>query len=174
MIAGRSMRQGGVLLIILLGGCSGDGRSAAGFVNETQHSAAQLWTIWQAAQAHLSRQIDLNPLQRVYSDTPAHILPGDPRAWDILPRQIRVASKPDVPSVELYSATGVERSDPTGLIACPQPCNVQYTPAYSFYEPPLSRYAASWELSGNNFDLLVQYEFENHILHALGYDMRWR
>jgi len=36
------------------------------------------------------------------------------------------------------------------------------------------RYAASWEFSGNNFDVLVEYEFENQILNALRYDLKWR
>jgi hypothetical protein len=73
----------------------------------------------------------------------------------------------------LYSY-GRQPADPTGLIACPQPCNVSYAAAYSLYTQNTSRYAASWEFAGNNFDALVQYEFENHILQALGYDMRWR
>jgi hypothetical protein len=51
---------------------------------------------------------------------------------------------------------------------------VNYAPAYSEYAQPVSRYAASWESSESNFDFLVQYEFENQILHALGYDLRWR
>jgi len=85
-----------------------------------------------------------------------------------------VSPQTDVSSTVLLAATGMQLANPTGLIACPQPCNVRYAPAYSFYAPPLSRYAASWEFSGNNFDFLVQYEFENQILAALGYDMRWR
>ena len=55
-----------------------------------------------------------------------------------------------------------------------QPCNVSYAAAYSLYAQNVSRYAVSWEFAGNNFDALVQYEFENHILQALGYEMRWR
>jgi len=64
--------------------------------------------------------------------------------------------------------------DPTGLIACPQPCNMHYAPAYSHYAQPATRYAASWESSESNFDALVRYEFENQILHSLGYDTTWR
>ena len=41
-------------------------------------------------------------------------------------------------------------------------------------QPISTNYAASWEASSNNFDSLVEYEFENQILNALGYDMRWR
>ena len=51
---------------------------------------------------------------------------------------------------------------------------MNYAPAYSLYDQPATRYAASWESSGNNFDVLVEYEFENHILNGLGYDTRWR
>jgi hypothetical protein len=60
------------------------------------------------------------------------------------------------------------------MIACPQLCNVHYAAAYSLYRPPLTSYAASWEFKGNNFSQLLEYEFENQILNALGYDMRWR
>jgi hypothetical protein len=35
-------------------------------------------------------------------------------------------------------------------------------------------YAVSWEFAGNNFSTIVQYEFENQILHTLGYNMSWR
>ena len=163
------------LMIVLLQGCGGGGAGAnpgaIGFVNQTQHTDAQLWALWHAAQQHLSQQIDMNPLQ---SNVPAQILPGDPRVWNVSPRQLTVAPQPDISSAVLLAATGMTRPDPTGLIACPQPCNVSYTAAYSLYAQNASRYAASWEFAGNNFDTLVQYEFENQILQELGYDMRWR
>jgi hypothetical protein len=130
--------------------------------------------LWRAAQQSLSQQIDLNPLQRQLENAPPQILPGDPRVWTISPHQLVVSPKPDVSSAALYAASGMQRASPTGLIACPQPCNVGFTPAYSVYRPPGSRYASSWEFSGNNFDFLVQYEFENQILKAVGYDMSWR
>ena len=101
-------------------------------------------------------------------------LPGDPRVWSVSPRQVLVSPQPDVSSAQLYAATGVDHADPTGLIACPQPCNVHFAPAYSLYTKPVSRYAASWESSDHNFGFLLEYEFENHILNALGYDMSWR
>jgi hypothetical protein len=115
----------------------------------------------------------MNPLQRTLTNAPAQIL-GDPRVWNVSPRQLMVSSRQDVSSSALLAATGINRPNPTGLIACPQPCNVHYAAAYSLYGQNVSRYAASWEFAGNNFDALVQYEFENHILQALGYDMRWR
>jgi hypothetical protein len=160
------------LMIVLLQGCRG--APAAGFINQTQHTDAELWALWHAAQQSLSQQIDMNPLQRTQSNVPALILPGDPRVWNVSPRQLAVAPQADVSSAVLLAATGMTRPDPTGLIACPQPCNVSYTAAYSLYAQNASRYAASWEFSGNNFDTLVQYEFENQILRGLGYDMRWR
>jgi|SRR5450432_135611 hypothetical protein len=156
------------------GAGAGANPTAAGFVNQTQHTDAELWTLWTAAQQKLSQQIDMNPLQRTQSNVPPDILPGDPRVWSIQPQQLVVAARPDVASAALLAATGMNRPDPTGLIACPQPCNVSYAAAYSLYGPNVSRYAASWEFAGNNFDALVQYEFENHILQALGYDMTWR
>jgi hypothetical protein len=163
-----------VLGILLLGGCAGSPKPGVGFVNHTQHSDAQLWALWKAAQQALSQAIDLNPLQRASSGAPANIRPGDPRVWTVQPRQLMVSSQPDVLSSVLYTATGTNRADPTGLISCPAPCNVNYAPAYSLYTQPVSRYAASWEFSGNNFDTLLQYEFENQILNTLGYNMTWR
>lgn len=175
-------RAGGVYAIIagllVLSACGGSPTSASssapGFINNTQHTTAQLWTLWTAAQQTLSQQIDLNPLQQQLNGATPQILPGDPRVWNVSPDQLTVASQPDIPSSALLAATGMSRSNPTGLIACPQPCNVQYAPAYSLYVSPTTRYAASWENSGSNFDTLVEYEFENQILHALGYDMTWR
>lgn len=171
---GRALRA--CVLLALLVGCGGSPNSPpAGFINHTQHSEAELWSIWRAAQQNLARQIDLNPLQRSSdASVPVNLLPGDARASTIEPRQIEVAPEPDVAASALYSATGVQRSDPTGLIACPQPCNVRYAAAYSWYSRSVTRYAASWEFQGNNFDVILRYEFENHILNELGYDMRWR
>jgi hypothetical protein len=147
---------------------------AQGFINKTQHSDTQLLALWGAAQQTLSQQIDLNPLQRELSNAAPNILPGDARALQVAPRQVQVESEADVPSPVLQAATGVVRPDPTGLIACSQPCNVHYAPAYSHYGRPVTRYAASWESSDTDFDPLVQYEFENQILHELAYDTTWR
>ena len=172
-----------VLLIIgalsglagLLVGCGGASPELpVGFINHTQHSEAELWAIWQAAQQTLAQQIDLNPLQQTLSGAPAQTLPGDPRAPSIQPRQVLVAAVPDVSSAVLAAVANVQRPDPTGLIACPAPCNVRYAPAYSIFVQPATMYAASWEAQPQNFKALVHYEFENHILYALGYDMRWR
>ncbi len=76
--------------------------------------------------------------------------------------------------VSLLAATNIYRADPTGLIACPQPCNVRYAAAYSLFPHEVTRYAASWEFQGDNFSLILQYEFENQILAELGYSLRWR
>jgi len=163
-----------ILGVVLLSGCGGRPTPAIGFLNHTRHSDAQLWALWKAAQQDLSQQIDLNPLQRQETNAPPNILPGDPRVWNIPPRQLSVSAQADVSSAALLASTGTVRPDPTGLIACPQPCNVHYAAAYSLYTQDVTRYAASWEVQGDNFDALVQYEFENHILQSLGYDMTWR
>jgi hypothetical protein len=165
-----------VAVLLALAGCGG-GRQAlpVGFVNQTRHSDAELWAIWKAAQRSIARQVDLNPLQRSLDPNAGPILrPGDPRALSVEPHHIRVAAEPDVSAAALYAATGVTRGDPTGLISCPRPCNVRYAAAYSWYTRTVTKYAASWEFEGNNFPVILQYEFENHILYALGYDMRWR
>lgn len=167
-----------VVSLLVLSACGGTPTSgigsSPGFVNNTRHTTAQLWALWSTAQQTLSQQIDLNPLQQQLTGAAPQILPGDQRVWNVSPDQLTVASQPDVSSSALLAATGMSRSNPTGLIACPQPCNVQYAPAYSLYAQPTTRYAASWENSGSNFDTLVEYEFENQILHALGYNMTWR
>jgi hypothetical protein len=144
-----------VLSTLLLTGCGGNPKPAIGFINHTRHSDTQLWVLWKAAQLRLSQQIDINPLRRVGSSVPPNLLPGDARVWNVSPRKLTVSAQADVPSATLYAATGVNRPDPTGLISCPAPCNVSYAAAYSLYRGPVSRYAASWEFSANNFDALV-------------------
>ena len=91
-----------------------------------------------------------------------------------MPHQLKVTAEPDVSAEVLFAATGLERSDPTGMIACPAPCNVRYAVAYSFYSRDFTRYAASWEDKGDSFTFVLEYEFENQILAALGYSLRWR
>jgi hypothetical protein len=163
-------------LTIVLLGCDGSSPSPAlsGFINQTRHSDADLQAIWTEAQQNLAQQIDLNPLQQPSNSVSADMRPGDPRALSVEPHQLLVAAEPDVSPEVLFAATGEQRANPTGMIACPQPCNARYSTAYSFYQPELTKYASSWEFSGNNFDVILEYEFENHILNVLGYDMKWR
>jgi hypothetical protein len=168
---GRRLRN--LLFLLALCGCSLPHPAAVGFINQTRHSDANLWLIWKAAQKSIARQIDLNPLQQALG-SPAHIVAGDTRALGAMPRQLIVASGRDVSSATLFTTTGEARTDPTGLIACPHPCNVRYAVAYSFFENESTTYAQSWEFDGNNFNVILQYEFENQILSSLGYDMKWR
>ena len=130
--------------------------------------------IWTEAQQSVAEKIDLNPLQRLSQNVLTDTRPGDPRALEVGPTQLLVAPQPDISSAVLLAATGEQRTNPTGLIACPQPCNVRYATAYSLYRPELTKYAASWEFVGDNFNVILKYEFENHILSTLGYDMTWR
>jgi hypothetical protein len=163
------------LLGLVLVGCGGQPDTLpVGFVNQTMHSATELWVVWKAAQENLAHEVDLNPLQRSSSGAPADIRPGDPRALEVMPHQLRVAAAPDMSADALFTASGLERSDPTGMIACPKPCNVRYAAAYSIYSQHLTRYAASWEEQGDSFTFVLEYEFENQILAALGYSLRWR
>jgi len=174
MATGRTLRT--LILSIIMAGCGGGlpGTRPVGFVNQTQHSKADLSAIWKTAQQSVARQVDLNPLQRSLYNAPADIRPGDTRALQVMPHQLLVGASPDVSSSVLFAATGVYRADPTGMIACPQPCNVRYAVAYSLYPRPLTKYAASWEFQGDNFSFILQYEFENQILAALNYNLQWR
>ena len=169
------MRYGAAVLsaILLLGcGSARNTKNQIGFLNQSKHSDAELWAMWRQAQKSVANAIDLNPLQAVAGAV--EMLPGDARALRVFPDQVSVAPEPDVAASVLAAVTGVRRSNPTGLIACPAPCSVGYAPAYSQYDPGRVRYAASWEVSESNFDYLLGYEFENQILFALGYDLRWR
>jgi len=165
-----------VILTMFILGCGGSPHSPApaGFINQTRHSDADLQEIWKEAQQSVAQQIDLNPLQRLSDNVSPETRPGDPRALRVEPHQVLVASEPDVSPEILLAATGERRSDPTGMIVCPRPCNVRYSTAYSFYQPELTKYAASWEFAADNFNVILEYEFENHILNTLGYDMTWR
>jgi hypothetical protein len=144
----------------------------AGFANETRPPDTALGRLWKAAQDTLAQEVDLNPLERSFSGATADILPGDPRALKVVPHQLNVTAEPDVSSAKLAAATGEERDDPTGMIACPQPCNVRYVAACSIYNRDITRYAASWEDQGVSFTFVLQYEFENQILAALGYSLK--
>ncbi|HTZ96021.1 MAG TPA: hypothetical protein VMB18_06470 [Terriglobales bacterium] len=170
---GRNLRA--ALLTILLLGCGGRSTDSApaGFINQTQHTDAELWAIWSAAQQSIAETINLNPVQQTLSGASPEVLPGDPRAMSIMPQQLTITPEPDVSSAVLFAATGLHRGNPTGMIACPQPCNVRYSTAYSRYGPEITCYAASWEWT-SSFNALIEYEFENQILFALGYDMTWR
>ena len=159
----------------VLVGCTGSPVPTVpiGFLNQTKHSDADLWAIWSAAQKSVASKLDLNPVQQSIENAPPDILPGDSRALTVTPRQLTVAPQPDVSS-SMLAASGIVRPTPTGLILCPQPCNVHFTTAYSRYSPAATMYAASWESSEDSFRDILEYEFENQILCALGYDMTWR
>ncbi|MGA8154152.1 MAG: hypothetical protein WB952_24610 [Terriglobales bacterium] len=173
MRLGRTLGVG--WLTIVLAGCGGGSNMRpAGFLNQTRHSDVYLWATWKTAQRTLATRIDLNPLQQSAENAAPVVLPGDSRALNINPQQLTVVSEPDVSSQAFLAATGKVRPDPTGMIVCPQPCDASYTPAYSLYRPELTKYAASWESVDSDFDTILEYEFENQILFALGYDMRWR
>jgi len=167
--------------VIAMAGCGGQPvgtASAAGFINHTQHSSAQLSALWSAAQQILSHHIDLNPLQRELYNAAPNILPGDARALGVSPHQLQVeiASRRFISGPAAGNRDGAPRSHRTDRLSSTvqHALCASYAPAYSHYAQPATRYAASWESSESNFDALVRYEFENQILHSLGYDTTWR
>jgi len=160
------------LLAALLTGC-GAGRPV-GFINETaMHSDAQLMELWHQAQQNVSQQVYLNPIQNALYGIPEDLLPGDSRALNFNPRLITVQVIADLTPAQLL-LYGVDRPMPTGMIVCPQPCDGRVAMAFS--SPPQYRthVAASWEHNEPEWDYIVVYEFENHILYGLGYDIPWR
>lgn len=174
-----------VLFASLLVGCGGVSSSlpgnsqSAGFVNHTKkHNMEYLWQKWAEAQQSIASEIWLNPIE---VNVPKHMLPGDTRAYQIQPQQIVIEGRPDLSPDEYFSVYGVWRADPTGEIRCPQPCDVIAAWGYSLWGnrsgAPCIHYAQSWEeLPGQepNFDKIMKWEMENHILAALGYDMSHR
>jgi len=116
---------------MLLIGCGSPNAPPVGFLNETLHSTSDLWAIWTTAQNSVAKRVDMNPMQRFLYGAPANIRAGDARALAALPHQLRVAAESDVLSSVLFAVTRDFRADPTGLIACPQPCSVRYAVAYS-------------------------------------------
>jgi len=72
------------------------------FINQTHHGDAKLLAIWRAAQQNLSHEIDLNPLEQVFTGAAPRILPGDSPVWNVSPRRLVVASQADVSSSEFY------------------------------------------------------------------------
>jgi hypothetical protein len=163
-----------VLGLGLLGGGGLPNGLPVGLDNQTKHSDAELWAVWKAAQESLAQEVDLNPLQRSSSGAPADIRPGTHGLLKSCLTTLKVSAEPDVTALDRLVATGMERSDPTAMIACPESCHVRYAAAYSFYSRDLTRYAASWEERGDSFSFVLEYEFENQILAALGYSLRWR
>src|SRR5437879_13068556 len=109
----RSARRRRLLVVLTclwLAGCGGGFPSGlpTGFINQTQHSDAELWAIWKTAQQELAQEVDLNPLQQSLYDAPAYIRPGDARAMSAKRHQL-LAAQPDVASSLLIGSTGVER-----------------------------------------------------------------
>jgi hypothetical protein len=168
-----------ILLAVILGqpGCGNNSHELpVGFINSTAHTSdAYLMARWTSAQQAIAIRVDLNPIGRLHGEPP-HYLPGDNRASDIAPRQIRVQSVPDIPSQQLLAGTGVLRPDPTGFILCPQPCNVTYNSSYTLFSQRYVAYAASWESATDPqpFAQILEYEFQSQILYQLGYDVRKR
>src|ERR1700685_1709257 len=98
-----------VLLTLSFLGCGGSPKSpvpAAGFINQTRHSDADLNAIWAEAQQSVAQQIDLNPLQQLSNNVHPDIRPGDPHALNVEPHQLAVTAEPDVSSEMFFAATG--------------------------------------------------------------------
>jgi hypothetical protein len=125
-----------MLCVVLFGGFGGSPAPASGFVNHTQHSDAQLWALGRARPADTLATNRSEPVAAHRERRVSQYFAGRSAGLGGQPRQIEVSSAPDVASAVLYAATGASRADPTGLISCPTPRNVNYAPAYSVYSHP--------------------------------------
>jgi hypothetical protein len=160
------------LLVTLLTSC-GTARPV-GIVNETAfHSDAQLMKLWHQAQQNVSQQVYLNPVQHILYGTPEDLLPGDSRALKFNPRMVTVKVIADLTSAQLL-VYGMNLPAPTGMIVCPQPCDQRVGMAFSNPAQYRTHAAASWERNEPEWDYIIVYEFENHILYGLGYKIPWR
>jgi hypothetical protein len=161
-----------LFVLMLLTACGTP--APVGFVNETAiHSDAQLMKLWQQAQQDVSQSIYLNPIQHLLYGAPQNFLPGDARALKFKPPMITVRVVPDLTSAQLL-VYGVDRPVPTGMVVCPQPSDEQVATAFSSPAKRLTHVAASWEQNEPDWDYIVVWEFETHILYGLGYDISWR
>jgi hypothetical protein len=160
-----------LLLIVLLTEC---GSGPPAFINETtSHSDAQLSALWHQAQQDVSQGIYLNPIQHLLYGTAEDHRPGDARALKFNPRGITVRVVPDLTSAELH-AYGVDRPAPTGMVVCPQPSDERVATAFSTPAERRTHVAASWEQNELDWDYILVWEFQTHILYGLGYDISWR
>jgi hypothetical protein len=160
------------LVIVLLTGCGA--AAPIGFINETAlHSDAQLMELWHQAQQDVSQAVYLNPIQHLFYGAPEDLLPGDSRALSFNPHMITVRVIPDLTPAQLL-VFGVDRSEPTGMIVCPQPSDERTAVAFSSPAKRRTHVAASWEHSEPDWDYIVVWEFETQILYGLGYDISWR
>lgn len=154
-----------------------DSTRADGLINQTQlHSGQQLQAIWTKAQQNLAtKPIAINPSEHaLHPEIAIRYLPADPRALTTQPKSVTIASVSDVSSAQLQSLTGAQRLDPTGLVPCDTQHGTVYAPACTDTSRYLTQFAASWEADEPNFEFIVEFEMENHILSALGYDLEWR
>ena len=167
-----STRTSLLLLAVLLTGCGAP--RPVGFVNETAiHSNEQLMELWHQAQQEVAQRVYLNPIQHVLYGAPEHLLPGDSRALHFNPRLIVVKVIPDLTSAQLL-AYGVDRPEPTGMVVCPPQSDERVATAFSIPAAHFTQVAASWEHDESFWQFIMVWEFENHILYGLGYDLSWR
>jgi hypothetical protein len=167
----------GALLLpaVLLGiGCGGSmgsfqGRSSAptasclsGFINQTGLPTSALLAQWTRAQNSIA-------VNGVYLDAAIHNPPThlvvDARAMNTQPNCITVISVPDIPVAQLppaYAQAGY--TDPSGVIQC----SGLYVHSCVYIGSKTVYTASSIEGTA------PEYEFENLILAALGYDLSGR
>lgn len=134
----------------------------SGFVNQTSLPTSALITQWQEAQNAIA-------VTGVYLDAavdhpPTHLV-VDPRAMNIQPGCVTVISVPDIPVAQLppaYAQAGY--TDPSGVIQC----GGVYVHSCVFIDTRTIYTAASATSTA------PEYEFENLILAALGYNLSGR
>jgi len=157
------------LCAMLVVSCGGqpDSVDQAGvdFVNRTTLSHEQLTARWKQAQEQIA---GIGVPLDVFSKPPTNYI-RDSRALAISPRNVVVDSVPDIPVSQLPSGLlPPGKKDPSGVIACSD-CAQYYVHSYVRLTKSPNVFSAA-----SLVEAAVKYEFENIILHQLGYDVRNR
>ncbi len=138
------------------------------FVNHTSLSDSELEGSWKQAQTNLAtNQFPLN----VFDTTDREMHLPDLRALNVTPKCVIVKEKSDVPVAELVKLDPkwATHSDPSQAFVLVGNSNTLYCHSYvSLYHRPRV-YAVRSEVKA-----CLEYEFENIILHILGYDTSMR
>lgn len=160
------------VVISSCGGLGGEGNSGCeqGFINQSGVPLDILEQQWTTAQTAVSQGVVLNALSVALYGAAPQKTPANPKAMTIGPECVRLVAVPDatVQQLTAYDPRYASYHDPTGLILCDS-CSPHVVHSYTYVNSPARVYVAASIASQ-----ALEYEFENVILHRLGYDVSQR